>query len=34
VLVIGGSALIPGMVHALESRSGSRFYHSSWMVIT
>ena len=29
VLVIGGSALIPGMAHALESRLGGCFYHSS-----
>jgi actin-related protein 8 len=28
VLVIGGSALIPGMAHALESRSGGCLYHS------
>jgi actin-related protein 8 len=34
VLVIGGSALIPGMAHALESRLGCCFYHSSSTIIT
>ena len=29
VLVIGGSALIPGMAHALESRLEGCYYHSS-----
>jgi actin-related protein 8 len=33
VLVIGGSALVPGMAHALESRLGS-VSSLPWMVIT